>query len=63
MTVRADSFPFPSTLVRRLLTPALPWAVAAAFVVIIRERMLRPRLPRMSAEWLQNFDRQHRGDE
>ena len=57
MAARAESFPLPSTLARRLLAPALPWALLTTLFVVLRARLLQPRLPRMSEEWLQNLER------
>jgi hypothetical protein len=60
MAARAETLPFESTLVRRLIAPAIPWALFATSFALLKQRLLEPRLPRMSAEWLQQFDQRTR---
>jgi hypothetical protein len=57
MTANVETLPVPSALVRRILAPATPSALVAASLALLKQRLLQPRLPRMSGEWMAHFER------
>jgi hypothetical protein len=56
MAAHVESIPFPSA-VRRLLAPSLTRTLLTTLYMAVMRRLSEPRVPRMSEEWLQNYDR------
>ena len=57
MTANVETLQVPSALVRRSLASATPSALVAASFAMLKQRLIQPRLPRMSDEWLAHFER------
>jgi hypothetical protein len=57
MAARDDVAQLPVALVRWLLTPGAGTGVFTAFFAKVQERLHRISVPRMSDEWLRNYER------
>jgi hypothetical protein len=52
MSARVEGLSFPHHPLRRLFGPALGLAVVATLLAKLRQRALKPSMPRMSEQWL-----------
>lgn len=57
MAANVETLSLPSAPVRRLFAPEAPSGRVAASFSILKQRLLEPRLPRMSGEWLDQLQR------
>jgi plasmid stabilization system protein ParE len=58
MAAHVQSFPVPSAVERR--APSATWTLLVSLFASVKQRLAEPRMPRMSEEWLQNYERSSR---
>ncbi len=58
MPAHIEIFPLPHRPNRRILKPALGWALVAALLALVKRATREPSLPRMSDQWLLSHQRE-----
>jgi hypothetical protein len=58
MSTTAEGLSFPYRPLRRIFGPVFGWAFLITALATLRHMALKPRMPRMSAQWLQNHERE-----
>ena len=56
MPAHAEGLSFPYRPLRRLFGPAFGWTFLTTVLATLRERALKPSMPRMSAYWLMSHE-------
>jgi len=54
MSTTAEGLSFPYRPLRRILGPVLGWAFLITALATLRHMALKPRMPRMSEQWLRS---------
>ena len=58
MPARAEGLSFPYRPLRRRFGPAFGWTFLTTVLATLRQRALRPSMPRMSAHWLMSHEKE-----